>query len=41
MAVGLITTVWGAQTRADITRNVEHIHGVMKAAAWLSSAGPG
>ena len=37
MAVGLITTVWGARTRADIERNVEHIHGVMKAAAWLSS----
>src|ERR671939_1033731 len=37
MAVGLITTVWGARTRADITRNIEHIHGVMKAAAWLSS----
>ena len=37
MAVGLITTVWGARTRADIERNIEHIHGVMKAAAWLSS----
>jgi predicted amidohydrolase len=37
MAVGLVTTVWGAQSRADITRNIEHIHGVMKAAAWLSS----
>ena len=37
MAVGLVTTVWGARTRADITRNIEHIHGVMKAAAWLSS----
>ena len=37
MAVGLVTTVWGAQSRADIPRNIEHIHGVMKAAAWLSS----
>ena len=37
MAVGLVTTVWGARTRADIERNIEHIHGVMKAAAWLSS----
>jgi predicted amidohydrolase len=37
MAVGLITTVWGARTRDDITRNIAHIHGVMKAAAWLSS----
>jgi predicted amidohydrolase len=37
MAVGLITTVWGARKRADITRNIEHIHGVMKAASWLSS----
>jgi predicted amidohydrolase len=37
MAVGLVTTVWGAQKRADIGRNIEHIHGVMKAAAWLSS----
>ena len=27
MAVGLVTTVWGAQSRADITRNIEHIHG--------------
>ena len=37
MAVGLVTTVWGARTRADIERNIEHIHGVMKAASWLSS----
>src|SRR3954471_23341066 len=37
MAVGLVTTVWGERTRADIERNIEHIHGVMKAAAWLSS----
>jgi predicted amidohydrolase len=37
MAVGLITTVWGARKREDIARNIEHIHGVMKAASWLSS----
>src|SRR5215467_4686294 len=37
MAVGLLTTVWGAQKRADIRRNIDHIHGVMKAASWLSS----
>src|ERR671937_996125 len=37
MAVGLITTVWGARTRKDIARNIEHIHGVMRAASWLSS----
>ena len=37
MAVGLVTTVWGAHKREDIERNIEHIHGVMKAAAWLSS----
>jgi predicted amidohydrolase len=37
MAVGLVTTVWGTRTRDDIKRNIEHIHGVMKAASWLSS----
>jgi predicted amidohydrolase len=37
MAVGLVSTVWGARRRADIERNVEHIHGMMKAASWLSS----
>ena len=37
MAVGLVTTVWGARTRDDIKRNIHHIHGVMKAALWLSS----
>ncbi len=37
MAVGLVSTVWGARKRADIERNIEHIHGMMKAASWLSS----
>src|SRR5438270_8193976 len=37
MAVGLVTTVWGARTRDDIKRNIHHIHGVMKPASWLSS----
>src|SRR5918994_1987432 len=36
-AVGLVTTVWGARNRDDIKRNIEHIHGMMKAASWLSS----
>jgi predicted amidohydrolase len=37
MAVGLVSTVWGARRRADIERNIEHIHSMMKAASWLSS----
>ena len=37
MAVGLVSTVWGVRRRADIERNIEHIHGMMKAASWLSS----
>src|SRR4051794_23385855 len=36
-AVGLIPTVRGIRTRADIGRNLEHIAQLFKAASWLSS----
>src|SRR3954466_16151966 len=36
-AVGLIPTVRGIRTRADIGRNLEHIAQLLKAASWLSS----
>src|SRR5262252_9565647 len=36
-AVGLIPTVRGVRTRADIQRNLEHLTHLMKAASWLSS----
>jgi predicted amidohydrolase len=36
-AVGLIPTVRGIRERADICVNLEHITGLVKAAAWLSS----
>src|ERR687885_602905 len=36
-AVGLIPTVRGIRTRADIGRNLEHISHMFKAATWLSS----
>src|SRR6266567_3196167 len=36
-AVGLIPTVRGIRTRADIKRNLEHLSHLVKAAAWLSS----
>src|SRR5258707_4396821 len=36
-AVGLIPTVRGIRTRADIKRNLEHLEHLVKAAAWLSS----
>lgn len=36
-AVGLIPTVRGIRKREDITRNLEHIEHMVKAAAWLSS----
>lgn len=36
-AVGLIPTVRGIRTRADIQRNLEHLSHLVKAAAWLSS----
>ncbi len=29
--------VWGARNREDIKRNIEYIHGAMRAASWLSS----
>lgn len=35
-AVGLSPTVWGAETRADIRKNLEHIHENLSAAVWLS-----
>src|SRR5579875_2616824 len=36
-AVGLIPTVRGIRTRADIQRNLEHLSHLVKAASWLSS----
>src|SRR5215218_3398989 len=36
-AVGLIPAVRGIRTRADISRNLEHIAQLFKAASWLSS----
>src|SRR5437016_14304700 len=36
-AVGLIPTVRGIRTRADIKRNLEHLAHLVKAASWLSS----
>ena len=36
-AVGLIPTVRGIRKRADIRFNLEHLTGLIKAAAWLSS----
>lgn len=36
MAVGLSPTVWGARERADIEKNLDHIHDALKAATWLS-----
>lgn len=36
-AVGLIPTVRGIRTRADIKRNLEHLSHLVKAAVWLSS----
>ncbi len=36
-AVGLIPTVRGIRTRADIKRNLEHLSHLVKAASWLSS----
>ena len=36
-AVGLIPTVRGIRTRADIGRNLEHLSHLVKAASWLSS----
>lgn len=35
-AVGLIPTVRGIRTRADIMLNIEHLRHMMKAATWLS-----
>ncbi len=37
MAVGLIPTVRGIRTRADIEINLEHLRHLVKAAVWLSS----
>jgi predicted amidohydrolase len=36
-AVGLIPTVWGIKSRAEIQKNLEHISHLIKAASWLSS----
>ncbi|QBD79456.1 hydrolase [Ktedonosporobacter rubrisoli] len=36
-AVGLIPTVRGIRTRADIQRNLDHLSHLVKAASWLSS----
>src|SRR5262245_16841833 len=36
-AVGLIPTVRGIRTRADIKLNLEHLSHLVKAASWLSS----
>ena len=36
-AVGLIPTVRGIRTRADIQTNIEHLTHLVKAASWLSS----
>lgn len=36
-AVGLIPTVRGIRTRADIERNLEHLSHLVKAASWLAS----
>src|SRR5258708_16322401 len=36
-AVGLIPTVRGIRSRADIKRNLEHLSHLVKAASWLSS----
>src|ERR1700724_3304785 len=36
-AVGLIPTVRGIRTRSDISRNIEHLSHLIKAASWLSS----
>ena len=35
-AVGLIPTVWGITSRAEIMRNIEHHGHMMKAACWLA-----
>jgi len=35
-AVGLSPTVWGAEERSDIERNLDHIHEALSAATWLS-----
>ena len=37
MAVGLVPTVRGIRKRRDIKINLEHLHHLVKAAAWLSS----
>jgi beta-ureidopropionase len=36
-AVGLITTFWGARRRADISKNLEHLRHLAKAAVMLCS----
>ncbi len=36
-AVGLIPTFWGIRRRADIKKNLEHLHSLTKAAFWLSN----
>jgi len=36
VAVGLSPTVWGATERADVQKNIDHLHGNLKAAVWLS-----
>src|ERR1700751_634958 len=36
-AVGLIPSFWGIRRREDITKNLEHLESLTKAAFWLSS----
>ena len=36
-AVGLIPTVWGIRSRAEIQKNLDHITHLIEAASWLSS----
>src|SRR5436190_897788 len=36
-AVGLIPTFWGIRRRADIKKNLDHLHSLTKAAFWLSN----
>ncbi len=40
-AVGLIPTVRGIRTRADIKRNLEHLSHLVKAASWPPDRLPG
>ena len=35
--VGLIPTIWGIRTRDDISKNIDHLKSLSKAAYWLSN----